>query len=230
MMEENVFFSLEPRDLPEDLSLSFRSRGEYGFGPRILVPGDIMIPVWRLQEDPARRSCIMRRDETGRHMATMLVVRIQRGPEDIQYSPMPFSALIDPATGIPGEAPHVRRMRYPKRSKPYPVASPKEPAPESAAEPGQHGVVGKPVRRGRVIGMAVCVTSDGTKRYAEHDIRLEEQMHKNLDVDQPCLIELHLVFFQSGILWSFSLLRCLTCVTILLHVLKSQSRFDMNIP
>ncbi|EXF74697.1 HET domain-containing protein [Colletotrichum fioriniae PJ7] len=191
MMEENAFFSLEPRDLPEDLSPSFRSRGEYGFGPRTLFPGDIMIPVWRLQEDPARRSCIMRHDETRRHMATMLVLRIERGPEDTQYSPIPFSAPIDPATGIPVEAPHIRWMKYPKRSKPYPVAGPKESALESTAEPGQHGMVRKPVRRGRVIGMAVCVTSDGTKRYAEHDIRLHEEMHKDLDVDQPCLIELY---------------------------------------
>ncbi|KAI3534094.1 HET domain-containing protein [Colletotrichum filicis] len=191
MMEENVFFSLEPRDLPEDLSPSFRSRGEYGFGPRTLFPGDILIPVWRLKEDPARRSCIMRHDETGRHMATMLVLRIERGPEDTRYSPIPFCAPIDPATGVPREPPHIKRMRYPKRSKPYPVAGPKESAPENAAAPDQHRVVGKPVRRGRVIGMAVCVTSDGTKRYAEHDIRLEGEMHKDLDVDQPCLIELY---------------------------------------
>ncbi|KXH62729.1 HET domain-containing protein [Colletotrichum nymphaeae SA-01] len=191
MMEENVFFSLEPRDLPEDLSPSFRSRGEYGFGPRTLFPGDILIPVWRLKEDPARHSCIMRHDETGRHMATMLVLRIERGPEDTRYSPIPFCAPIDPATGIPREPPHIKRMRYPKRSKPYPVAGPKESAPENAAAPDQHRVVGKPVRRGRVIGMAVCVTSDGTKRYAEHDIRLEGKMHKDLDVDQPCLIELY---------------------------------------
>ncbi|KXH30464.1 hypothetical protein CSAL01_00692 [Colletotrichum salicis] len=117
----------------------------------------------------------MQQEETGRHMATMLVLRIERGRGDKRYVPY--------LSTEPGQSPRPSWMKYPSRIRPYSIAAAEEHAPQSAAEPGPHGVVGKPIRRGRVIGMAVCVTSDGTKRYAEHGVRLKEKMNGNLDID-----------------------------------------------
>lgn len=61
---------------------------------------------------------------------------------------------------------------------------------ENTTQNGSENIHIKPVRKGRIVGPAVCIMSDGTQRYAEHDMQLDGQMVDDLWVDQPCLIRI----------------------------------------
>ncbi|KAK2755796.1 HET domain-containing protein [Colletotrichum kahawae] len=185
ILEEFCLFKLEPLEcisIWDTAGSLSKLRGDFGLGPRGLGPGDILVPVWRFDEDRSRHGQIMSGKKTRRFMATMLAMRLQA--DEFATRNVPFGAAGQTAATAP-ESSWMNRLARGARDTIGGLTGS-----ENIIRYESQNSHRRPVRKGRIIGPAVCIMSDGTQRYAEHDIQLNGQMVDDLGVDQPCLIQL----------------------------------------
>ncbi|TDZ54772.1 Heterokaryon incompatibility protein 6, OR allele [Colletotrichum trifolii] len=85
-------------------SLSY-VRGDFGIGPRRLEPSDVLIPAWRLGQDPRRREAILSGQRTERFTAAMMVVRLlPRDSFQVSQRWVRRASIIGPATCVLSDA------------------------------------------------------------------------------------------------------------------------------
>ncbi|KXH25092.1 HET domain-containing protein [Colletotrichum salicis] len=185
ILEKFCLFKLEPLEcisIWDTAGSLSKLRGDFGLGPRGLEPDDVLVPVWRFGEDPSRHGQIMSGKKARRFMATMLVMRLQA--EESAIRNLPFRTAGQTAATAPGSS-WMNLLTHGARDTIGGLTG--------SGNTFQHesqNIHRRPVRKGRIIGPAICIMSDGTQRYAEHDIQLNGQMMDDLGVDQPCLIQL----------------------------------------